>query len=120
MVSRENAAILAAFVLFVVAVAAATAAGYGSSRLVGVVVVPGIVILLPQLYLALTDRESDVPARYRIRFGVLVTVLYAGGSATTASGTERTTLQVIAGGLLVALLAYEVVAGYREAAGETA
>lgn len=120
MVSRENAAILAAFALFVVAVAATTAAGYGSNLLIGVLLVPGIVILLPQLYLALTDRESDVPARYRIRFGVLVTILYAGGAATTASGLERTTLQVVAAGLLVALLAYEVVAGYREATRETA
>ena len=78
MVSRENRVLLTSTgtVLLVVVAVAVTDVG-GESTLFAAFVFTGIGVLAPRLYLATTDDE--VPARTRVRTGVLVTLFLLWG-----------------------------------------
>ena len=115
MVSRENRVLLASTgaVLVVLVVVALTGAGDESAALAALAFA-GVGVLAPQLYLAATDDE--VNPRTRVRVGVLVTLLLLWGQWNTVEGRAQTIVGGASVALLVGLVAYEFLAGYRSTA----
>ncbi|RQG98859.1 hypothetical protein EA472_16200 [Natrarchaeobius oligotrophus] len=131
MVSREDRVIAGSVVLLLavatglVVLNAATGVMPTEQPLVAYLLVTGLAIVGPQLYLAATD--DDVSPRTRVRFAAIAlgafALLFADVSAVerglaTGSIVEREALQhlaiaAIGGGGFVALVCYEFVAGYR-------
>lgn len=116
MSSRENRAILAAFGLFVLALA-------GLSILEGRLGVPvgdgplaalafAVAIVLPQLYLARTDDE--VAPRTRLGVAAVLAGLFALGFVAAPTGTPSLLLFGAAGLALLVVCRREVQAAYRE------
>jgi len=115
--SHENRVILASFCLAAIVLAGVIVAEqwldirFGSYPVVAFLLVAGLTVLLPQLYLAATDRT--VSPRSRVRFAVVVTVVFA---LVFADGTDRLQdllILAIAGGAFLTLVSYECYAGYR-------
>ncbi|RKD93269.1 hypothetical protein [Halopiger aswanensis] len=138
MVSRENRVIAGSFVLFVLAMVGwfvlenATGIADGDHPLVMFLVLYGLPVVLPQLYLAATG-DGGVTPRTRVRFAVafsglfaLVTVGSAGvrWSWSTAFDDlemlQYTLLGAIGIGAFGGLFCYEVLAGYRSSMADTA
>ncbi|APW96559.1 hypothetical protein CHINAEXTREME_01695 [Halobiforma lacisalsi AJ5] len=136
MVSRENRVIVGSFVLLVAAIALLTTidrylgVSLDQHPLPAFLVVVGVAVVLPQLYLAVTtpDDGEEVSPRARVRFAAVAiaafAVMFAGGTITgladlTGGALEDPeTLQHLAilsvGALaLVALVGYEFLDGYR-------
>ncbi|WP_222920088.1 hypothetical protein [Natrinema sp. SYSU A 869] len=117
MLSRENRVILGSFLLAAVAFAGVVVA---ESRF-GITVndysvlefflFPGLFVCLPQLYLAKTD--ATVSPRSRVRFAVVVTMLFAVAFAGDAGQLQEKLILAIGGGAFLGLVGYEFVAGYR-------
>jgi hypothetical protein len=119
MVSRTTRVTLAALSVAAVVVAVSLALNleavlpYGSAILY-LVAFPGLGLLVPQLYLARTTTDPGMRKWHR-RAGLgLAGVLTLAGASGDPVG--RTALQVLGGGLLVALLVTEAVQGYYESA----
>lgn len=114
-VFQENRVLLTSttLVALLVIIVAVTGLSEGSAVLV-LLVVAGVGVLGPQLYLAATD--EDIAPRTRIRVGVLVTLVFAWGLYSTADPAERPIVAAIGAVLFLALVGYEFVAGYRSAA----
>lgn len=118
MLSRENRVLLVALALVAVATAAVGAAGVGGDDpLLVLTVVAGLGVVAPQLYLAATG--GDVSPRSRVRAAVVVSLLFAFGLYGTAPPDRRLPVAVAAGALLLGLVAYELLAGYRGAGDES-
>ncbi|WP_265110065.1 hypothetical protein [Halosolutus halophilus] len=119
MVSRENRVILGSFLLFVAVVAGIAFAdrrlgvSIGDAPLVGYLLLAGVAIVLPQLYLARTD--DDVSPRYRIWFATVAAVGLAFSIVSDATGLQRASIYAIAGTVFLGAVCYEVVTGYRAA-----
>ncbi|EMA42326.1 hypothetical protein [Halobiforma nitratireducens] len=134
MVSRENRVIAASFVLLVIAIGVLTAidsaleVSLGEHPLPAFLVVVGIAVVLPQLYLAATtpDDGEEISPRARVRFAAVAiaafAVLFASDVLLTGVGAapleDAETLQNLVilgiGGLAVlGLIASEFLAGYR-------
>ena len=116
MISRENRVLLASTTLVALLVITIAVTGFsdGSAVLV-LLLVAGVGVLGPQLYLAATD--EDVAPRTRIRVGVLVTLVFAWGLYATANPSERPIVAAIGAVLFVALVGYEFMTGYRSTTG---
>ena len=129
MVSRENRVIAGSFVLFVLAIVgllaleSAIGVAVGEQPLVVFLVVYGLPIVAPQLYLAATD-GGGVSPRIRIRFATIVTGLFALAIAGNADvgwanaldnleTIQYTLLGAIGVGAFAGLLCYEFLVGYR-------
>ncbi|ELY50536.1 hypothetical protein [Natronococcus jeotgali] len=122
MSSRENRAILAAFGLFVLALAGLSVLeerwGHAAteSPVVELLVLVGIPIVLPQLYLARTDGE--IPTRSRLWLVAGVSGLYA-LQAEGAAGRSRDLLVLgVAGAALALAFWYEARGAYRRSVGD--
>lgn len=133
MVSHENLVIAGSFVLLVIAViglhALERVLGIAVSQhpLVAFLVVVGIAIVLPQLYLARTDDELSPRTRVRFAAAAIAAfallfasdVLLSGlGPAPLEDAETVQNLAILAIGAvaLLAMLGYEAVAGYRSSA----
>jgi hypothetical protein len=113
MVSRENRVLLASTALVALGLAVGAAADLGTSALYGLLLFVGVGVVAPQLYLAATDDEFE--PRTRIRTAALLGLLFVWGSYGTATDpTDRQVVGAVGAVLLVGLVGYEVVAGYRE------
>ncbi|GAB3668071.1 hypothetical protein [Halopiger thermotolerans] len=138
MVSCENRVIAGSFVLFVLAVVGllvlenAIGVPVSNNPLVTFLVVYGLPVVLPQLYLAAAG-DGDVSPRTRVRFAVAfcgVFALVSVGSAdvhwswTTAFADlemlQYTLLGAIGIAAVVGLFCYEVLEGYRSSMADTA
>ncbi|MEY7851943.1 hypothetical protein AB7C87_22385 [Natrarchaeobius sp. A-rgal3] len=135
MLSRENRVIVGSFVLLVIAVAAlavvevAFDVPIGQQPLLSYLLVTGLVVVTPQLYLAATD--DDISARTRVRFTALAIgafALWFAGHATyqvewgALLEAEPAVLQEVAilaigTAAVLGLVCYEFVAGYRSSGG---
>ncbi|WP_254764409.1 hypothetical protein [Natrinema marinum] len=115
MISRENTVIAVGAVLSVVVLLVGAAIGL-EGPLFGAIVLVGIPILGPQLYLAATG-DVEVPPETRIRISVLVSIVLLSGFTVTGTGRERTIVRTVVFGLFVALLGYEFASGYRSRSG---
>jgi hypothetical protein len=117
MSSRENRAILASFGVFVLALAglAVLEGRWGraatESPVVGFLVLVGIPIVLPQLYLARTDDE--IPSRIRLWLVAGVSGLYALQDGSVAGRSQDLLVLGIAGATLALAFWYEARAAYR-------
>lgn len=117
MVSRENRVILGSFLLFVAVAAGIVVAelqwgvSVGDSPLLAYLLVAGVAIVLPQLYLAATD--DDVAPRHRLWFAVVAAVAFAFVTVPEAAGLQRASIYAIAGTVFLGAVCYEVVTGYR-------
>lgn len=118
MLSRENRVIPGSFLLpglvFVSVVVAELQFGItvSSSRLLVFVLSAGLFVCLPQLYLARTD--TTVAPRTRVRFAVLMTMLFATMFTANAGHLQDRLIVAIGGGAFLALVGYEFAAGYRD------
>jgi hypothetical protein len=110
MLSRENRVFLTSTLLALALLlgGAFTGIGEGSPAVV-TLIFGGVGFMAPQLYLAWTG--TDVPARTRVWFGVLMTLFYLFGSHSTAAG--RPEAQLLVAVLVIGLFVYEARAGYR-------
>lgn len=119
MLSRENRVILGSFCLALIVIAGVTVAErwfgvtYGDYPLVAFLLFAGVTVALPQLYLARTD--TTVSPRSRVRFAVIVTMVFAAGFAGTADGLQAMVIVGIGGAAFLGLVAHEFYAGYRDA-----
>ncbi|AEH36485.1 hypothetical protein [Halopiger xanaduensis] len=138
MVSRENRVIAGSFVLFVLAIVGllaletVTGVAAGEYPLVAFLVVYGLPVVAPQLYLAATG-SGDVSPRTRVRFAVAFSGVFAlvivGGADVDWSWSiafddletvQYTLLGAIGIGAFAGLLCYEVLEGYRSSTADTA
>ena len=114
-VSHENRVLLVSTgTVLLVLVAVAVADIGGESALLTALVLAGVGVLAPQLYLAATDDE--VNPRTRVRVGVLVTVVLLWGQWSVAADAVKPLVAGAGVALLVGLVAYEFWAGYRSTA----
>jgi len=134
MVSRENRAIAGSFVLLAVAIVVLTAidtyldVSMGHHPLPAFLVVVGLAVVVPQLYLAVTDPDEDdeVSPRARVRFAAIATAAFSllFASDVLVTGIEASPLEdletlqnlsilAIGGGSLLGLIAYELAVGHR-------
>jgi hypothetical protein len=116
--SRENRAILGSFLLtglvFVGVVIAERQFGttVSGSRLLLFLLYAGLCVCVPQLYLAKTD--TTVAPRSRVRFAVLMTLIFAGNLSKNTGQLQDRLIVAVGGGAFLALVGYEFVAGYRD------
>jgi hypothetical protein len=118
MVSRENRVILLGMGSAVLVAALAILSGYVSTLpagglLVSILVIPGLALLAPQLYLAYTA-ESEADTRRHRRVGLGLSGLLVLALVNTLPPTQELVGRVLGGGLLLALLVTEAIEGYRE------
>lgn len=131
MLSRENRIILGSLLLFVGVIVTllpledALGTAVLEQPLVAFLLFTGLIVAVPQLYLAATD--DDVSPRTRVRFTVIVTGIFAvmfaepaalEGSLGLSLFTDLEALQhalivAIGVGAFVGLVWYEFLAGYR-------
>ncbi|AGB36238.1 hypothetical protein [Natronococcus occultus] len=117
MPSRENRAILAAFGLFALVLVGLSVLegrwGHAAteSSVVGFLVLVGIPIVLPQLYLARTDDE--IPTRTRLWLVAGVAGLYALQAGSVAGRSQDLLVLGIVGATLALAFWYEARAAYR-------
>lgn len=122
MSSRENRAILAAFGLFVLVFAGLSVLegrwGHAAteSPVVGFLVLVGIPIVLPQLYLARTDDE--IPPRSRLWLVAGVSGLYALQAEGAAGRSQDLLVLGVAGAALALAFWYEARGAYRGSVGD--
>ena len=110
MLSRENRVFLTSTLLAMALLLGGAFTGIGEgSPAVAVLIFGGVGFMAPQLYLAWTG--TDVPARTRVWFGVLMTLFYLFGSYSTAAG--RPEAQLLVAVLVIGLFVYEAWDGYR-------
>ncbi|THE64428.1 hypothetical protein D8Y22_13505 [Salinadaptatus halalkaliphilus] len=131
MLARDTRVILASLAALGVALAAALAleSAFGvavlDQPLLSFLLVAGLAVLAPQLYLAATD--DDISPRTRVRVGVILLGLFALGFADPEPGRglavfgdlealQHVLILVIGAGAFVALVCYEFVAGFRSRA----
>lgn len=120
MLSRENRVILGSFCLALVVLAAIIVAeqwlGITDSNypVLAFLIFAGLTVGLPQLYLARTD--TTVSPRSRVRFAVIVTMVFAAGFSGTTDGLQAKLIGAIGGGAFLGLVCYELYAGYRDSA----
>ena len=118
MVSRENRVLLGSLFLVWLAITVVGLTGIGAESAVLVfVVLAGLGIVVPQLYLAVTD--DDVPGRQRIRIAAVLSLVIAMLGVSGADPTERRIIAGLVAALLLAVVAYEFAAGYRSNAVES-
>ena len=110
MLSRENRVFLTSTLLVLALLLGGAFTGIGEwSPVVAVLIFGGVGFMAPQLYLAWTG--TDVPARTRVWFGVLMTLFYLFESYSTAAW--RPEAQLLVAVLVIGLFVYEARAGYR-------
>ena len=119
MVSRTTRVALASIAVAAVVAAVALALNLGEHLPYGrvllyLLVVPGLCLLVPQLYLAATTDDPGMRT-WHVRAGLGLAGLLA-LSGATVDPTGRTALRVIGVGLLLTLFGYEAVQGYYESA----
>ena len=123
MIDREGRVVFGSLLAFVLAVSVSVVlerqAGMTvrESPLVVFVLVVGVAIGFPQLYLAWTGTgtERGTRSRTRLRFVAVTTAVFAVAFAHETAGTRYVLLAVVGIGALVALLCYEALSGYRAA-----
>ncbi|MXV61741.1 hypothetical protein GS429_06610 [Natronorubrum sp. JWXQ-INN-674] len=115
--SLENRVILGSFLLFAAVIVGVIAAErvfdvrFGDYPLLAFLAFAGLTVALPQLYLAKTD--TDVDPRSRVRFAVIVTMVFAAMFAESATTLQDRLILIVGGGAFLALVGYEFFAGYR-------
>lgn len=123
MLSRENRVILGSFLLATVVFAGVIVAElwfdvrFDDHPVLAFLIFAGLVVCLPQLYLARTD--TTVSPRSRVRFAVIVTMVFAAGFVGNADGIQGTLIVVIAGAAFLGLVCYEFYAGYQDSTTDT-
>ncbi|ELY52809.1 MULTISPECIES: hypothetical protein [Natronorubrum] len=118
MVSRENRVLIGSLLAVWLAVVGIGLTGIGAqSAVVTFVVLAGIGIVVPQLYLAVTD--DDVPGRQRVRIAAVLSLVIAMLGFSSADPGERLLIAGLVAALLIVLVAYEFTAGYRSTAAES-
>lgn len=118
MVSRENRIILLGMGSAVLVAAVTILSGYVSTlpaggAIVYVVVIPGLALLAPQLYLAYTA-ESEADARRHRRVGLGLSGLLVLSLVRNLPPTQERVVGALGVGLLLVLFVTEAVEGYRE------
>ena len=117
MIDREGRVVFGSFLAFVIVVAGSvvveqrTGIALREWPLVAFLLVVGVAIALPQLYLAWT--ETGTRSRTRLRFAAVTTAAFAVAFADDATGARYLLLATIGTGALVSLLCYEALTGYR-------
>ncbi|MFD1565647.1 hypothetical protein ACFR99_19160 [Haloarchaeobius amylolyticus] len=117
MIDREGRVVFTSFLAFVVVVAGSvvverqTGVALREWPLVAFLLVVGVAIALPQLYLAWT--ETGTRSRTRLRFAAVTTAAFAVVFADDAAGARSLLLAAIGTGALLSLLCYEALSGYR-------
>ena len=118
MVSRENRVLIGSLLLVWLATTVIVLTGIGvESAVVTFLVLAGLGIVVPQLYLAVTD--DGVPGRQRIRIAAVLSLVIAMFGFSGADPGERLLIAGLVAALLIALVAYEFTAGYRRTAAES-
>ena len=118
MLSRENRVILGSFLLAGVVLAGIIFAEFwlgirfSDYPVIAFLLFAGLTVGLPQMYLAKTD--TTVSPRSRVRFAVIVTMVFAAGFAQNADGIQQTLILAIGASAFLGLVGHEFVAGYRE------
>ncbi|RQG97677.1 hypothetical protein [Natrarchaeobius chitinivorans] len=117
MVSRENRVLIGSLLLVWLVVTVIGLTGIGAeSSVLAFVILAGIGIVLPQLYLAATD--DDVPGRQRVRIAAVLALVIAMLGFPAATSSERLIIAGLVAALLLAVTGYEFAAGYRASAAE--
>ncbi|QFU81148.1 hypothetical protein [Natronorubrum aibiense] len=117
MVSRENRVLIGSLLAVWLAVIGIGLTGIGAqSAVVTFVVLAGIGIIAPQLYLAVTD--ADVSPERRVRIAVMLAIVIAMLGFGRVEPLERGVIGALVAALFVALVAFEFASGYRETAGK--
>lgn len=78
-------------------------------NLIGFIVIAGLGVAAPQLYLAQTD--SSVPAQWRFRVVILVFIVLGGSFSSGATTAETLAIWLLVGVTLVGIVACEFRAG---------
>jgi len=117
MVSRENTVILLGMASAVLVAGLAVLTGVASTApagtLVSVVVIPGLALLAPQLYLAATADDPGAARRHR-RVGLGLSGLLVLAQVRNLPPTWELAVGALGVGLLLVLFATEALAGYRD------
>ena len=119
MIDREGRVVFGSLLAFVIAVSVSVVlerqAGITLREwpLAVFVLVVGVAIVFPQLYLAWT--ETGARSRTRLRFAAVTTTVLAVAFARGTAGERYLLLATIGTGALFALLCYEALSGYRTA-----
>ncbi len=113
MLSSENRAILGSALVLSALFFLELWAGFGilEQPLLAFVLFPGLAIVFPQLYLALTD-GNDITPRTRVRFAAIVALIFALPYAGRGSWQELLVFALGTGAFLT-LLSVEFYAGYQ-------
>jgi len=117
MIDREGRVVFGSFLAFVLLVACSavierqTGIALRKEPLVAFLLVGGVAIALPQLYLAYT--EGGARSRTRLRFVAVTTAAFAVAFADDAAGARYLLLAAFGTGALLSLLCYEALSGYR-------
>src|SRR6056297_1829614 len=117
MIDREGRVVFGSFLAFVLLIACSvvverqTGIALRERPLVSFLLVGGVAIALPQLYLAYT--ETGARSRTRLRFAAVTTAVFAIAFADDAAGVRYLLLATIGTGALLGLLCYEALSGYR-------
>ncbi|WP_246998427.1 hypothetical protein [Halosolutus gelatinilyticus] len=117
MVSRENRVIAGAFLIFAIGFLGLTVAEHrfgvlvDDSPLLAYLLLVGVAVVGPQLYLAATG--DDVSPRYRLWFAAVAAAGFGSAIASDAVGLQWTAIVAIAGSVFLIAAYYEAVAGYR-------
>lgn len=124
MIDREGRVIVGSFLVFVVVSAGSvvlerqTGIALREWPLVAFLLVVGVAIALPQLYLAWT--ETSATSRTRLRFAAVTTAAFAVVFADDAAGARHLLLAAIGTGALLGLFCYEAFVEYRPVSDDVA
>lgn len=116
MFDREGRVVYGSFLLFVLARAGSIVAerqfgiALRDRPILSLVLVAGIGVALPQLYLSFVDEQPT--SRSRVRIAAIATAAFAVVFADGAEGTPSLLIGAIGVGAVLGLLCYEALSGY--------
>ncbi|WP_254762997.1 hypothetical protein [Natrinema marinum] len=124
MLDREGRVVFGSFLLFVLArtgsvvLEAQLGIALRDRPIPSLVLVAGVAVALPQLYLAVTDVEPT--SHSRLRVAAIATAAFAATFAPETDGARSLLIGAIGVGAILSLLCYEALSGYHASPRELA